>query len=97
SDNRIPEVNKRINATSLTSQVTPSQSTTTTTIAIINDDKLQATFKQPLRYNRQELLRIRDNFAPLPMPKNLPNLSVVICRCDDNHARYSYADKNSQR
>ncbi|CAF1176047.1 unnamed protein product [Rotaria sp. Silwood1] len=99
SDNRIPEVNKRINATSLTSQVTPSQSTTTTTtpIAIINDDKPQATPKQPLRYNRQELLRIRDIFAPLPMPQNLPNLSVVICRCDDNHARYSYADKNSQR
>ncbi|CAF1111550.1 unnamed protein product [Rotaria sordida] len=80
----------------LKSQSILSQAITTTT-AIINDDKPQAIAKQHLRYNCQELLRIRDILALFSIPKNLPNLPIIIHRCDDNNARYLCADKNSQR
>ncbi|CAM4985554.1 unnamed protein product [Rotaria socialis] len=43
-----------------------------------------------LRYDRHELLRIRDSSGPFPTPKNLPDLDIVITRRDDNAAKSNH-------
>ena len=43
---------------------------------------------QRLRYDRDELIRIRDSSNSLPIPDNLPDLDIIINRRD--LARFSY-------
>ncbi|CAF1391437.1 unnamed protein product [Rotaria sordida] len=64
-----------------------------TTTTIINHDKSQATPNQRLRYDRHELLRIRDSSGTFAIPLNLPDLNSVLSRCDNNNnPHYSYRD-----
>ncbi|CAF4530695.1 unnamed protein product, partial [Rotaria socialis] len=98
SEDATPVVNQE------TSSIVPeSQSTTSSfdrvtppqTPTIINDEKSDALPNQRLRYDRHELLRIRDSSAPFPIPQNLPDLDIVINRRDIN-PRFSYNGTNSQ-
>lgn len=43
---------------------------------------------QRLRYDRDELIRIRDSSTSFPIPQNLPDLDIIINRRD--HQRLSY-------
>ncbi|CAF1256154.1 unnamed protein product, partial [Rotaria sordida] len=107
SDEYIPAVNDEINsnpppesqsttpplsATASLECVTPPQTPT----AIINDEKSQEPPNQRLRYDRHELLRIRENSGPFPIPQNLPDLDIVLNRRDNTNPRYSYTGTNSQ-
>ncbi|CAF2066461.1 unnamed protein product [Rotaria magnacalcarata] len=98
SDDATPVVNQEAS-----SIVPESQSTTSSfdgvtppqTPTIINDEKSDALPNQRLRYDRHELLRIRDSSAPFPIPQHLPDLDIVINR-RDNNPRFSYNGTNSQ-
>jgi hypothetical protein len=73
--------------------VTPPQTPT----PITNNEKTQAASSdapnQRLRYDRHELLRIRDSSGTFPVPA-LPDLDIVLNRRDN--ARFSYTGTNSQ-
>lgn len=58
-------------------------------------EKCEAGPNQRLRYDRHELLRIRDSSAPFPIPQNLPDLDIVVNRRDNNRFT-SYTGTNSQ-
>ncbi|CAF4479442.1 unnamed protein product, partial [Rotaria sp. Silwood2] len=106
SNDPIPVLNKEINSNPPESQSTPPLSETTSlesvtprqtsTTIIINNAKSQALPKQRLRYDRNELLRIRENYGPFPIPQNLPELDIVLSRHDNNNPHYSYTGTNSQ-
>ncbi|CAF0862239.1 unnamed protein product [Rotaria sp. Silwood1] len=105
SDDAVPVVNEEIDSNPPETQSTPPLSTTAslecvtppqTPTTIIDNEKSQALPNQRLRYDRHELLRIRENSGPFPIPQNLPDLDIVLNRRDINTARYSYTGTNSQ-
>ena len=55
----------------------------------INNEKIRAAPNQRLRYDRDQLLSIRDNSAPFAIPPNLPDLDIVINRREDIRLRYN--------
>ncbi|CAF4270107.1 unnamed protein product [Rotaria sp. Silwood2] len=105
SDDAIPVANEEINSNPAELQSTPPLSETAslecvtppqTPTTIIDDEKSDALPNQRLRYDRSELLRIRENSGPFPIPQNLPDLDIVLNRRDNNNPRYSYTGTNSQ-
>ncbi|CAF2089037.1 unnamed protein product [Rotaria magnacalcarata] len=65
------------------------------TITLTNNEKSTSP-TQRLHYDRHELLRIRDSLGPFPIPKNLPDLDIVITRRDDNNEKSNHAGKQKQ-
>ncbi|CAF3682682.1 unnamed protein product [Adineta steineri] len=70
--------------------VTPPQTPTQLT----SDDKSQAAINQRLRYDRHELLRIRDSSGAFPVP-SLPDLDIVL-KGLTNRLSHPYTGTNSQ-
>ncbi|CAF3768993.1 unnamed protein product [Rotaria sp. Silwood1] len=87
--------NEEINSNQSESESTLLDCVAKPTTTIINHDKSQAASNQRLRYNRHELLRIRDSSGPFAIPLNLPDLNSVLSRRDNNNPHYSYRGQRS--
>ncbi|CAF1311309.1 unnamed protein product [Rotaria sp. Silwood1] len=73
-----------LSTSSLSTTVSVECITSPSATTIINNDKSQSQAKQRLQYNRDELLCIRDSLTSFPMPKNLPNLKIIINRSNQS-------------
>ncbi|UJR18455.1 hypothetical protein I4U23_005360 [Adineta vaga] len=92
---RLPDTEQKALLSSIESieHVATSQTSTLTA----SNQKSEAASNQRLRYERNELLRIRDTLGTLPMPP-LPDIDIVLRQTDNSRLSHPpYANTNTQR